>query len=73
MSRNIWLFAKELAVGAPVNECFGICQSSRQVETRSKRLADECARNCMVPAHAFMNLLEYLSALLRADTLREYA
>jgi hypothetical protein len=34
------LFAKELVVGAPANECFGICQSSRPVETRSKRLAD---------------------------------
>jgi hypothetical protein len=34
------LFAEKFAVGAPVNECFGICQSSRLVETRSKRLAD---------------------------------
>jgi hypothetical protein len=30
------LFAKELAVGAPANECLGICQSSRPVEIRSK-------------------------------------
>jgi hypothetical protein len=34
------LLAKELAVGTPANECFGICQSSRLVETRSKHLAD---------------------------------
>jgi hypothetical protein len=34
------LFAKELAIGAPANECFGICQSSQLVETRSKCLAD---------------------------------
>jgi hypothetical protein len=36
----MWLFAKELAVGTPVNECFGICQSSWPVETKSKCLAD---------------------------------
>jgi hypothetical protein len=40
MSRNMGLFAKELAVGAPVKECFSICQSNWLVETRSKRLAD---------------------------------
>jgi hypothetical protein len=34
------LFAKELAVGALANECFGICQSSRPVKTRSKCLGD---------------------------------
>jgi hypothetical protein len=34
------LFAKELAVGAPANENFGICQCSRLVETRLKSLAD---------------------------------
>jgi hypothetical protein len=39
-SQNMRLFAKELAVGAPGNECFGICQSSRPVETRAKCLAD---------------------------------
>jgi hypothetical protein len=40
MSRNVRLFAKELVVGAPKNECFGICQISWLVETRLKRLAD---------------------------------
>jgi hypothetical protein len=40
MSRNKGLFTKELAVGTPANECFGIWQSSWPVETRSKRLAD---------------------------------
>jgi hypothetical protein len=34
------LFAEELAVCALANECFGVCQSSRLVETRSKSLAD---------------------------------
>jgi hypothetical protein len=34
------LFAKELAVGILANKSFGICQSSRLVETRAKRLAD---------------------------------
>jgi hypothetical protein len=29
MSRNMMLFAKELAVGAPANECFGFCQNSK--------------------------------------------
>jgi hypothetical protein len=67
------LFAKELAVGAPTNKCFGICQSSRPVETKVKCLADLCARSSMVPAHAFVNLLEYFFAFLHADTLQEYA
>jgi hypothetical protein len=40
MRWNIGLFAKELTVGAPANECFGICQRNRPVETRTKRLAD---------------------------------
>jgi hypothetical protein len=40
MSQNMGLFAKELAVDAPANECFGIYQSSRPVEIRSKCLAD---------------------------------
>jgi hypothetical protein len=40
MSPNMGLFAKELVVGASANECFGICQSSQLVETRSKCLAD---------------------------------
>jgi hypothetical protein len=40
MSWNMRLFAKELAVGTPANECFGICQSSEPVETRSKWLAE---------------------------------
>jgi hypothetical protein len=35
----MWLFAKELAIGT-ANKCFGICQSSRPVETRMKRFAD---------------------------------
>jgi hypothetical protein len=39
MSWNMGLFAKELAVGTPTNECFGICQSSQPVETRAKHLA----------------------------------
>jgi hypothetical protein len=73
MSRDMSLFAKELAVGTASNECFGIYQSSWPVETRSKCLADYCARSRVVPAHAFMNLLEYLFALLPADTLHEYA
>jgi hypothetical protein len=34
------LFAKELVVGTPANECLGICQSSRLVETRTKCLVD---------------------------------
>jgi hypothetical protein len=34
------LFAKKLAVSTLANECFGICQTSRPLETRSKRLAD---------------------------------
>jgi hypothetical protein len=40
MSWNMGLFTKELVVGAPANECFGICQSSQPLETISKRLAD---------------------------------
>jgi hypothetical protein len=40
VSRDMGLFAEELAVCAPTNECFGIYQSSWQVETRSKSLAD---------------------------------
>jgi hypothetical protein len=40
MSENMGLFAEELAVRTPVNECFGVCQSSRLVETRSKSLAN---------------------------------
>jgi hypothetical protein len=40
VSRDIGLFSKELVVCAPVNECFGVCQSSQLVETRSKNLAD---------------------------------
>jgi hypothetical protein len=40
MSRDMELFAKELAVGTPPNECFGICQSSRPVEIGSKSFAD---------------------------------
>jgi hypothetical protein len=55
------LFAKELAVCAPANEFFGVCQSSWPVETRSKSLAD------------FVNLLEYFSTFLHTDTLHEYA
>jgi hypothetical protein len=34
------LFAEESAVCTPANECFGVCQSSQPVETRSKSLAD---------------------------------
>jgi hypothetical protein len=34
------LFAKELAIGTPVNECFDICQNSQPVENKPKRLAD---------------------------------
>jgi hypothetical protein len=34
------LFTKELAIGTPANECFGICQSSQPVETRTKYLND---------------------------------
>jgi 3-methyladenine DNA glycosylase AlkC len=67
------LFAKELAVGTQANECFDIYQRSQPVETRAKRLADECARSRMVPTHTFMNLLEYLFAFLCADTLHECA
>jgi hypothetical protein len=33
MSQNMGLFAKELAIGAAVNEYFGVCQRSRPVET----------------------------------------
>jgi hypothetical protein len=40
MSQNMGLFAKELAVGTPVNKCFGIYKSSQPVETRSKCLAN---------------------------------
>jgi hypothetical protein len=38
MSQDVGLFAKELAVGTLANECFGICQTSRPVEARSKAL-----------------------------------
>jgi hypothetical protein len=34
------LFAEELAVCALANECFGVYQSNRPVETGSKSLAD---------------------------------
>jgi hypothetical protein len=67
------LFAEEVAVCTPAKECFGMCQSSRLVETRSKSLANYCARSCVVPADAFVNLLEYLFAFLHADTVHEYA
>jgi hypothetical protein len=40
MSQDMGLFAKELVVGTPANECFGIYQSSRPIETRSKSLAN---------------------------------
>jgi hypothetical protein len=40
LSQEMGLFVEELAVCAPMNVCFGICQSSRLVETRSKSLAD---------------------------------
>jgi hypothetical protein len=40
MSWNMGLFAQELVVGTPADEYFGICQSSRPVETRMKRLAN---------------------------------
>jgi hypothetical protein len=34
------LFAEDLTVCAPADECFDVCQTSRLVETRSKSLAD---------------------------------
>jgi hypothetical protein len=40
VSRDMGLFAKELAVCAPANECFGVYQSSRPVETGSKNLTN---------------------------------
>jgi hypothetical protein len=40
VSQNMGLFAEELEVCTPANECFSICQSSRPVETRSKSLVD---------------------------------
>jgi hypothetical protein len=73
VSRDVGLPAKKLAVGTPVNEFFGVWQSRRPVEPRSKSLPDQHARSSMVPARAFVDLLEYFFAFLRADTLHEYA
>jgi hypothetical protein len=64
---------EKLAVGTPADEFFGVCQSRRPVESRSESLPDQRTRRSMVPICAFMDLLEYFSAFLRADTLHEYA
>jgi len=40
MRRDMSLFAKELAVGAPADEFFGVCQSYRPVETQSEGFSD---------------------------------
>jgi hypothetical protein len=40
VSQDMGLFAEELAVCTPANECFGIFQSSRLVETRSESLVN---------------------------------
>jgi hypothetical protein len=68
----VGLLAEELAVCTPMNECFGICQSNQPVEPGSKGFPDQRVRSSMVSARAFVNLLEYFSAFLHADTLHEY-
>jgi hypothetical protein len=40
VGQDMGLLAEELAVCAPANECFGVYQSSRPVETRSKSIAN---------------------------------
>jgi hypothetical protein len=65
--------AEKLAVGTPANEFFSVCQSHRPIETGSESLFDQHARSSMVLTRAFVDLLEYFSIFLRADTLHEYA
>jgi hypothetical protein len=65
--------AEKLAVGTPVEEFFSVYQSRQPVEPRSESLPDQRARSSMVPARAFVDLLEYFFAFLHADTLHEYA
>ena len=69
--QDVDLLSKKLTILAPVNECLGISNCRRPIETSSKGFTDQCSRGCVIAASAGIILLEYLLAPLHGDALIE--
>ena len=68
---DVDLLSKKLTILAPVNECHGIGNCRRPMETSSEGFIDQSSRGCVIAASADMDLLEYLLALFHGDALLE--
>ena len=68
---DVDLLSKKLTILAPMNECLGIGNCRRPIETSSEGFTDQCSRGCVIAASADVDLLEYLLALFHGDALLE--
>ena len=71
LGQDVDLLSKKLTILTPPNECLGIDNCRRPIETISEGFTDQCSRGCVIAASADVDLLEYLLALFHGDALLE--
>lgn len=65
------LLSKKLTILALADECLGIGNYKRPIETNLEGFTDQCSRGYVIVASVGVDLLEYLLTLFHGDALLE--